>query len=103
MLILLTFDTAMKVMTGISEVWEYFVFYIIKKIFVCDFCGGGGVYDRGLSSDKQPVTAACKGASKSFLMKKSMAGKQVKNSKHLLPLTLGNGVCVSETTAWSAA
>lgn len=32
MLALLSFDTAMKGMTGISEVWEYFGFYI-KKYF----------------------------------------------------------------------
>lgn len=61
------------------------------------------MYDTVLSSDKQPVNAACKGASKSSLMKKSMAGKQVKNTKHWQPLTLGSGVCVSETTARSAA
>lgn len=62
------------------------------------------MYDRGLSSDKQPVNAACKGASKSSLMKKSTAGKQVKNTKHLQPLTLGKwGMCARETTSWSAA
>lgn len=65
-----------------------------KKYFYAISVGGGGVYDRGLSSDKQPVNAACKGASKSSLMKKSTAGKQEKNTKHLQPLTLGNGVCV---------
>lgn len=70
----------MKGMTGISEVWGYFVFYIIKNI-LADFCGGGRVYDRGLSSDKEPVNAACKGASQSSLMKKSMAVKQVKNKE----------------------
>lgn len=80
-----------------------FCFLNNKKYFFCDFCGRGGVYGRGLSSDKQPVYAACKGASKSSLMKKSIAGKQEKNTKHLQPLTLGNSVCVSETTAWSAA
>lgn len=65
---------------------------------LCDFCGTGGVYVRGLRvinslwlltvRDLQNLT------SKSCLMKKSMAGKQVRNTKSLQPLTLGNGVCI---------
>lgn len=60
------------------------------------------MYDAGLSNDKQCLNAAFKGAIKSSLMKKSMAGKQVKNTKHWQPLTLENSMCVSEATARSA-
>lgn len=102
---LLAFDIAMKGMTGISEVREYFGFLYNKKYFCV--ISMVGVFDRGLSSDKQPVNAACKGCSD--LSQQELPGEEKhgwkESEKHKAFATshsFGNGVCVSETTAWSA-
>lgn len=89
---LLAFDIAMKGMTGISEVREYFGFLYNKKYFYV--ISMVGVFGRGLSSDKQPVNAACKGCSD--LSQQELPGeeKQVRKTKHLQPLTLLGMVCV---------